>query len=193
MGRRLVDVTLENLSDLPSDVRSAVYWELEIDDTQVGPEFEKEEWFSQVLLEWGSCGKMLVEDELGAVACGQYGPPSFFPRLAHFRCGRVSPDAIYLAYCYVVPQRRGFGLGTEIIRAAAADLIDRGFRALESIGSRAGAEGWVLPVSFLASGGFVVVRDDARFPLMRLDLSAAVEPQEAEEAVAVPLPAPGAA
>ncbi len=193
MGRRLVDVTLENLSDLPSDVRSAVFWELEIDDTEVGPEFEKEEWFSQVLLEWGSCGKTLVEDELGTVAFGQYAPPSFFPRLGHFRCGRVSPDAIYLAYCYVVPQRRGFGLGTEIIRAAAADLLDRGFRALECIGSRAGAEGWVLPVSFLASGGFVVVRDDARFPLMRLDLSALVEPQEAAEGAAVPLPAPGAA
>jgi GNAT superfamily N-acetyltransferase len=193
MGRRLVDVTLENLSDLPRDVRSAVYWELEVDVTEVEPDFEKEEWFSQVLLEWGSCGKTLVEDELGTVAFGQYAPPSFFPRLAHFRCGRVSPDAIYLAYCYVVPQRRGFGLGTEIIRAVAADLLDRGFRALECIGSRAGAEGWVLPVSFLASGGFVVVRDDARFPLMRLDLSAVEEPQEAAEGAAVPLPAPGAA
>jgi GNAT superfamily N-acetyltransferase len=193
MGRRLIDVTLENLSDLPTEVRSAVYWELEVDETEVESSFEKEEWFSGVLLDWGPCGKMLVEEDRGAVAFAQHAPPSFFPRLSQFRCGRVSPDAIYLAYCYVVPDRRGFGLGSEVIRAVAADLLDRGFRALESIGSRVGAEGWVLPVSFLASSGFVVVRDDARFPLMRLDLSAAVEPQEAAEEVAVPLPAPGAA
>ncbi|HEV3474972.1 MAG TPA: GNAT family N-acetyltransferase [Actinomycetota bacterium] len=185
-------MTLDNLSDIPPDVRSAVYWELEV-ETEVEEAFEKEEWFSQVLLEWGSCGKMLVEDDRGAVAFAQYAPPSFFPRLTQFRCGRVSPDAIYLAYCYAVPERRGFGLGREVIRSVAADLLDRGFRAVESIGSRVGAEGWILPVSFLASAGFVVVRDDARFPLLRLDLSVAVEPQEAAEAVGVPLPAPGAA
>jgi GNAT superfamily N-acetyltransferase len=192
MGRRLVDVTLDNLSDLPHEARSAMYWEMERDDAAVEPDFEKEEWFSQVLLEWGGCGKLLIEEEQ-SLAYAQYAPPSFFPRLSQYRCGRVSPDAIYLAYCYVVPDKRGFGLGAEVIRAAAADLLDRGFRALESIGSRVGAEGWVLPVSFLAASGFVVIRDDARFPLLRLDLSVAVEPQEAADEVAVPLPAPGAA
>jgi hypothetical protein len=38
-----------------------------------------------------------------------------------------------------------------------------------------------------------VVRDDPRFPLMRLDLRTAIDPEETAESVAVPLPAPGAA
>lgn len=191
MGRRLVDVTLDNLRQAPPEILASVYWELDMDDPPVEPEFEKEEWFSEVLLEWGACGKLAIEDEQ-AVAFAEYGPPSFFPRLARFRCGTVSIDAVYLSYCYVVARRRGFGVGTEMVRAVARDLVDRGFRAVESIGDRSWSEGWVLPAPFLAANGFEVLRDDARFPLMRLDLRAVV-PQEAVEAAAVPLPAPGLA
>jgi hypothetical protein len=75
----------------------------------------------------------------------------------------------------------------------ARELVDRGFQAVESIGDRNWSEGWVLPAPFLAANGFEVLRDDARFPLMRLDLRAAVQPKEAVEAAAVPLPAPGPA
>jgi hypothetical protein len=75
----------------------------------------------------------------------------------------------------------------------ARDMVDRGFRAVESIGERDWSEGWVLPAPLLAANGFAVVHDDARYPLMRLELRTALEPQEAVEAAAVPLPAPGLA
>lgn len=192
MGRRLLDVTLDNLRKAPPEVLAAVYWELDVDDPPVEPEFQKEEWFSAVLLEWGPCGKLAVEEDQ-SVAFAEYGPPSFFPRLSRFRCGTVSADAVYLSYCYVVPRRRGFGVGTEMVRAVARDMVDRGFRAVESIGDRDWSEGWVLPAPFLAANGFAVVHEDARYPLMRLDLRTALEPQEAVEAAAVPLPAPGLA
>lgn len=163
------DVTLENLGDAPREVRRSVYWELE-NDAAVDPEFQKEEWFSSTLLEWGPCGK-LVEDDLGAyIGFAQYAPPSLFPRVATFAAGQVSPDAVYLAYCYVVPGHRGSALGSQLVRAVARDLVDRGYRALEALGANDWSGGWVLPAPFLARNRFHVVRDDPLVPLWRLDL-----------------------
>jgi GNAT superfamily N-acetyltransferase len=193
VSRQLIDVTLENLRQAPPEILTSVYWELDVDDPPVEPEFQKEEWFSDVLLEWGPCAKMMVEEEQGAVAFAEYAPASFFPRLGRFRSGRVSGDAVYLSYCFVVDRRRGFGLGTHLIRAIGRDLLDRGVRAIEAIGDREWTSGCVLPAPFLGSGGFQVVRDDPRFPLMRLDLRTAIDPEETAESVAMPLPAPGAA
>lgn len=193
MGHRLLDVTLDNLRQAPPEVLGALFWEMDTDEDPSDPGFEKEEWFSEVLLEWGACGKLVLEDQPVGVGFAQYAPASFFPRLTRFPSGRVSPDAVYLSYCYVAPLRRGLGLGTLLVRSVARDLVDRGIRALEAIGDRAWTDGWVLPAPFLAANGFRVVREDPRYPLLRLDLRAAVEPREAAGAVAVPLPAPGAA
>src|SRR5687767_3926050 len=101
-GRRLVDVTLSTLRVIPLETRTSLYWETDTDGDPADPAFQKEEWFSEVLLEWGTCGMALVEEDLGTVGFAQFAPPSFFPRLSRFRCGRVSEDAVYLAYCYVV-------------------------------------------------------------------------------------------
>jgi GNAT superfamily N-acetyltransferase len=191
--RRLLDVTLDNLGQIPPEPLNTVFWELD-EDPEVGARFEKEEWFSSTLLEWGSCGKLLTESGT-AVGFAQYAPARLFPRLGRFRCGRASADAVYLSYCYVVPSRRGGGVGTELVRAVGRDILDRGIRAVEALGDREGEPGWILPVEFLARNGFAVLRDDRRYPLMRLDLETAVVSDEAREAVLapVPLPAPGAA
>jgi hypothetical protein len=60
---------------------------------------------------------------------------------------------------------------------------------VEALGDRDWAGGWILPVSFLGANGFSVVREDPRFPLMRLDLRARVEPEERVARAAVPIPA----
>ena len=191
MGPRIVDVTLENLGEAPAEPLNSVFWELAEEPT-VEARFEKEEWFSMALLEWGSCGKLAYEQD-EAVAFAEYAPPGMFPRLGAFRCGKVSPDAVYLSYCYVAPERRGTGLGSSMVRAVARDLLGRGVHAIEALADREGNAGWVLPTTFLARNGFTVLRDDARYPLMRLDLETAITPEEREEAVAVTLPAPGVA
>ena len=181
---RIVDVTLENLADCPAEVRSSVFWELDLEEPPVEAGFLKEEWFSSTLLEWGGCGKLLIDG--GVVGFTQYGPPSLFPRLGRFRCGRVSRDAVYLAYCYMVPKRRGRGEGGRLVRTVGHDVFDRGYRALEAIGDREWDGGWVLPAGFLAASGFAVIRDDPRFPLMRLEPATGREP--AVQATAVSLP-----
>lgn len=184
-GRRLIDVTLDTLGDLPAKTRASIYWETDTDEPPPDPAFEKEEWFSQVLLEWGGCALALVEEGRGPVGFAQFAPPSFFPRLSRFRCGRVSGDAVYLAYCYAVPARRGFGVGTQLVRAVAASLLSRDVRALEALGDRERADGMVLPAPFLGANGFQVLLEDSRFPLMRLDLTTAIQPKEAARSAAV--------
>ena len=57
-----VDLTLDNLAQLPPAVRSCVYWELDAPAaTRAAANgagaLEKEAWFSSTLLEWGRCGR----------------------------------------------------------------------------------------------------------------------------------------
>jgi GNAT superfamily N-acetyltransferase len=193
MGRRIIDVTLDNLGRVPPPCLESVFWEL-ADDPPVDPRFEKEEWFSSTLLEWGPCAKLVVDGDR-SVAYVQYAPASLFPRLKRFRCGEVSSDAVYLACCYVVEAERGRGQGRQLVREVGREVADRGYRAVEALGDWRWDGGWVLPAPFLGASGFTVIREDRRHPLMRLDLRTAVEPKRREAAMAAPapMPAPGVA
>ena len=71
MGRRLAPLTLDNLQDLPKRCRACVFWELDPVSGQAAvkagtPELEKEAWISAVLLEWGSCGRVVYVDDVPA-------------------------------------------------------------------------------------------------------------------------------
>jgi len=65
MARRLVNITLDNLNELPARCRRCVFWELdpvarERAERAGDTAFEKEAWVSAVLLDWGSCGKIIT-------------------------------------------------------------------------------------------------------------------------------------
>jgi GNAT superfamily N-acetyltransferase len=187
MRPHLIDIDLDNLHLAPKECLTSVFWELDGEE-DLDPFFQKEEWFSSTLLEWGRCGKLAVEDET-TLAFAQYAPATLFPRLRSFPTGRVSADAAYLSYCFVVEGRRGRGLGAELIRAVARDVVERGYTALEAIGDRAWEGAWILPFDFLHRAGFRVLIDDARYPLLRLDLLKRERDTLARERVALPLPA----
>jgi GNAT superfamily N-acetyltransferase len=227
VSARIVDVDLENFHRIPGACRTTLYWEMDHDDPEVNPRFQKEEWFSSTLLEWGSCGKLVVSDDdpaamaaepegPGGVAprraavidhpssagrrgsapadaddgagFAEYAPATLFPRLRRFPTGiaATAADTVYLAYCYVIEGRRGQGLGSALVREVARASVDRGYRAVEALGDRAWDGGWVIPVSFLAANGFTVVRDDERFPLLRLDLHSRDELLLQRERAAIP-------
>src|SRR5260370_33457769 len=113
MSRRLVNITLDHLSDLPPSCRSCVFWELdpmskaraEGSDTAL----EKESWISSVLLEWGSCGKLLYVDGVPA-AYVLYAPPQYVPRSVAFPTSPVSADAVLLMTARVLSEFSGGGL-----------------------------------------------------------------------------------
>ncbi len=88
MGRRLVPLTLDNLPDIPNRCRSCVFWELDPVSGQAAVKadtaaLEKEGWISAVLLDWGSCGRVVYVDDV-PVGFVLYAPPAYVPARRHF-------------------------------------------------------------------------------------------------------------
>jgi GNAT superfamily N-acetyltransferase len=175
VSRRIARLTVDTLSDLPESVRSCLHWECDpVRRAQVerasAAVAEKEAWVSTVLLEWGSCGRVLYVDEqpAGVVV---YAPPLYFPGSASYPTAPVSEDAVQLATAQVFDGYGGGGLGRLLMQAMARDLVKRGgVRAVESFGVRGRpTDGCALPVEFLQRVGFRTSRPHPRHPRMRLE------------------------
>ncbi|WP_181767292.1 GNAT family N-acetyltransferase [Streptomyces albidus (ex Kaewkla and Franco 2022)] len=183
MGRQLVPLTLDNLPDLPGRCRACVFWELDPVSGEAAaragrPEMEKEAWISAVLLEWGSCGRIVYVDEK-PVGFVLYAPPAYVPRSFAFPTSPVSPDAVQLMTAWLNPAYRGQGLGRVIVQAVAKDLLRRGFKAIEAFGDARWTEpACVIPANHLLSVGFKTVRPHPTYPRMRLELRSAVSWRE---------------
>ena len=183
MSRRLVNITLDNLDDLPGRCRRCVFWELDpvaLDRaTEAGDTaFEKESWVSATLLDWGSCGKIAYVDGVPA-GYVTYAPPGYVPRSLAFPTSPASADAVLLMTGHVHPDFAGGGLGRMLLQAVAKDLVHRGVRAIEAYGDEQWAEPLcVLPAQHLRSVGFKTIRPHHRYPRLRLELKTAVSWRE---------------
>lgn len=205
MARKVVRLTVDHLAALPDPVRTCLFWELDpVRRDRVRPEeaaAEKEAWLSEVLREWGSCGRvLLVDGEFAAIAI--YAPAAYLPGAGSFPTAPVSPDAVLLSTVYVDPARTGGGLGRQLVQGMARDLIERGdIRAVEAFG-RAGRAPrghlCTVPAGFLGGVGFKTQRPHPSTPRMRMDLRSALTWRDEVEAaierlVGVVRPAPKSA
>lgn len=183
MGRRLVPLTLDNLADVPRRCRSCVFWELDPVSGEAAvksghPELEKERWISSVLLEWGSCGRVVYVDDVPA-GFVMYAPPAYVPRSLAFPTSPVSADAVQLMTAWLNPGYQGQGLGRTIVQTVAKDLLRRGVKAVEAFGDAAWKEpACMLPADHLVAVGFKTVRPHHRYPRMRLELRSAISWKE---------------
>jgi GNAT superfamily N-acetyltransferase len=191
VSRPVTGVTLDSLEQLPLRCRRCVYWELaphvkdqaeQFGDTEV----EKEAWVSAVLLEWGSCGRIVYSGEIPA-GFVLYAPPSAVPRAGAFPTSPPSADAVLLTAFHVLPEFRGGGLGRILVQAVARDLTRRGVRAIEAFGDAdpdpdSRDHVCVVPAGFLRSVGFKTVRPHPRWPRLRLELRSAISWKEDVEA-----------
>lgn len=183
MSRRMVSITLDNLSELPRRCRRCIFWELDPvarrrAEEAGDPALEKEAWVSGMLLEWGSCGRLCYVD---GVLAGYvlYAPPVHVPRSAAFPTSPVSADAVLLLTGQVMPEFTGGGLGRTLLQTVAKDLVQRGFKAIEAFGdARWERPACVLPADFLLAVGFSTVRPHPRFPRLRLELRNALSWRE---------------
>jgi len=183
MSRRLVNLTLDTLDDLPRPCRRCVYWELDPVAAERAcasgdPGLEKEAWISQTLLEWGSCGKIVYVDGMPA-GYVMFAPPAYVPRSMAFPTSPVSADAVLLMTANVVPSFAGGGLGRMLVQGVARDLTKRGVRAIEAFGDAkfdedVEAQGCLSPADFFLSVGFKTVRPHTRYPRLRLELRTAL-------------------
>lgn len=183
MGRRLANITLDNLGDLPSKCRSCVYWEL---DPAAGErareagstDLEKEAWVSDTLLEWGNCGNIVYVDDVPA-GFVLFAPPAYVPRSVAFPTSPASPDSVLLMTARLLPEFTGGGLGRMLVQAAVRDVARRGIKAIEAFGSHEspgtdGTYSCVIPADYLLAVGFKTVRPHPRFPRLRLDVKSIV-------------------
>ena len=190
MSRKIVRLTLDHLDALPSPCRSCLFWELDpvrrarVED----PCAEKDAWVSEVLREWGSCGRVaLVDGE--PVGYLFYAPQAYVPGAANFPTAPVSPDAIVLTTAYVDPAHAGGGLGRMLVQGMARDLIERGgIRAVEAFGDtrtngeRRPSGRCMVPVEFLGGVGFKTQRAHSTTPRMRMELRSALTWKDEVEA-----------
>src|SRR6201986_3054649 len=171
MSRRLVNITLDNLGDIPPSCRACVFWELDpVSKARADasdPGLEKESWISSALLEWGSCGKILYVD---GVPAGYilYAPPQYVPRSVAFPTSPVSADAVLLMTANVVGDFAGGGLGRMLIQGVAKDLTRPAVKAIEAFGDlKWQGLSCVVPADYLLAVGFKTVRPHAHYPRLR--------------------------
>ncbi|MDX6358879.1 MAG: hypothetical protein QOH37_1933 [Nocardioidaceae bacterium] len=189
MSRKVVRMTLDHLAELEAPCRACVFWELDpvsrarVDDAAD----EKQTWVSTVLRDWGSCGRVALQDDR-PVGYVLYAPPAFYPGAGAFPTAPVSADAVLLSAVYVDPAARGGGFGRMLVQGLARDLIERGdVHAVEAFGDTrgpglAGGGRCVIPVDFLTSVGFKTQRAHAITPRMRMDLRSALSWRDEVEA-----------
>ncbi len=187
MSRRVAGVTLDGLDDLPPTCRRCVFWELAPHVREQAEEFgqtdlEKEAWVSSVLLEWGSCGRILHVDGVPA-GYAIYAPPAAVPGAATFPTGPVSADAVLLTALRVSAGFEHAGLGRMLLQGVAKDLTRRGVQAVEAFGDlQETAKQCVIPAGFLQQVGFKTIRRHPEWPRLRLELRTAFSWKEDVEA-----------
>lgn len=176
MSRKVVRLTLDHLAELPGPCRTCLFWELDPVRRQrvEDPAEEKEAWVSEVLREWGSCGRVVLVDDR-PVGHLIYAPEAFVPGAAGFPTAPVSPDAVLLTSVYVDPAHQGGGLGRMLVQGMARDLIERGgIKAVEAFGDTRGpgplGRRCVVPAGFLGGVGFKTHRPHPVNPRMRMEL-----------------------
>lgn len=185
MGREVLPLTVDRLSDLPGSCADCVFWELGPALARRGrarPREQKEGWLTATLLEWGSPGRVVYVDDRCAGYI-TYAPAHLVLRSLAFPTSPVSRDAVVLVTAHIDPEFAGQGLGRVLVQAAAKDALRRGTRALEAYGSSNPGD-CVLPADFLSAVGFKTAREHRSYPRMRLDLRTALRWRgEVEQAV----------
>ncbi len=191
MARKISRLTLDNLGDLPVACQGCVFWELDpvarsrAMSCDEGAS-EKEAWISRVLLEWGSCGRIVYVDGDPA-GYALYAPGIYLPGAGSFPTAPVSGDAVLLATVYVAPGYTGQGLGRVLMQAVAKDLLKRGdIRAMEAFGTSTATATTLghcaAPTEFLLRVGFKTHRPHPRHPRLRLELKSVLTWREDIEA-----------
>lgn len=187
MSRRVHDLALGALGDLPTPCRTCVFWESPQGrrggetDAAAGT-VAKDAWWQATQLEWGTPGKAVyVDDVLRAFAV--FAPSSHFPR-ARLLGPAFSDDALLLATLWVDPGCRDLGLAKALVASVLRETHRHGAKALEAYGHRgrpglgARTQTCVLPEAFLLAAGFSVHHEHHAFPLLRLDLRQTARWQE---------------
>ena len=176
MARRFRPMTAADLAALPEPCSRCTFWETGLADLATSSDGRgaatKQEWAEAVTRHWGYCGVGAYNDAelIGHLTLA---PAMFVPRLGAFATTPVSPDAAVLMSVVVAEEHRGHGVGRHLVQSAAALVARRDIRALEAVGTYRDGPSCMLPVGWLETVGFAVVRPHPVTPRLRMDLQTA--------------------
>ena len=176
-SRRLRPMTADDLDLLPEPCGRCAFWESSAADLAAPPDHperaaRKAEWAYEVTAHWGYCGVLAVhEDEV--VGFLTMAPARLVRRLPAFSTTPVGPDVAVVLSAQVVDGWRGRGIGRQLVSSAAGLVARRDLRALEAVGTRREGPSCMIPVGWLESVGFEVVREHPVTPRLRMDLQTA--------------------
>jgi len=176
MGRRLRPMTAADLELLPEPCGGCAFWETSVADLAAPLDHpdraaRKAEWAQEVTDHWGYCGVLAVQDDevLGFLTLA---PARLVRRLPALPTTRVSADVAVLLSAQVTEAWRGKGIGRQLVSTAAGLVARRDIRALEAVGTRRDGPSCMMPVDWLETVGFGVVREHPVTPRLRMDLHA---------------------
>ena len=174
MGRRLRPMTAADLDLLPEPCGRCAFWETSVADLAAPADHpdraaRKAEWAQEVTDHWGYCGVLAVHDDevLGFLTLA---PARLVRRLPALPTTPVGPDVAVLLSAQVSEAWRGKGLGRQLVTTAAGLVARRDIRALEAVGTRRDGPSCMMPVGWLESVGFEIVREHPVTPRLRMDL-----------------------
>jgi GNAT superfamily N-acetyltransferase len=175
-ARRLRPMTAADLDLLPEPCGRCAFWETSVADLAAPAEnpdraARKAEWAEVVTDHWGYCGVLAVHDEQ-VIGFLTLAPARYVRRLPAFSTTPVGADVAVLLSAQVVAPWRGKGIGRQLVTSAAGLVARRDIRALEAVGTRREGPSCMMPVSWLESVGFAVVREHPVTPRLRMDLQA---------------------
>jgi len=179
----IADITESNLKDIPLSCRGCVYWEFptefeaaqeEMEGKKAEFEKKKREWFIQTQKEFGTCGKIVYNENV-PIGYAQYAPSKRLPQSSEYKSkpvGRVEEGVVFLSCLYISDEAmRGKGVGEKLLDAIVADLKRRGFKAVETFARKGASNNPSGPLEFYTKKGFYVKDEtNPEFPLIRLDL-----------------------
>jgi len=172
--RRLRPMTAADLDLLPEPCGRCAFWESSVADLVAAADHpdraaRKAEWAAEVTEHWGYCGVVAVHEE-EVVGFLTLAPARFVRRLGAFATTPVGADVAVLMSAQVLEGWRGKGVGRQLVTTAAGLVARRDIRALEAVGTRHEGPSCMMPVGWLESVGFGVVREHPVTPRLRMDL-----------------------
>lgn len=172
MRRKVLAVTAKTLEQSGLECASCLRWEGIKSENNTEKQSIKADHIKKIIKEQKEFGKIVCVGGQ-ALAYSQYAPAEYWPAISGLRAGPVSDDAVLITCLMVQPLARGRGLGRVLLQSIESGLVKRKVKAIEVFTSR-NDDYPPGPIEFYLQNGFHILRDDPKYPLLRLELKTLV-------------------
>jgi GNAT superfamily N-acetyltransferase len=172
MRRKVIAVTAKTLEQSGLECASCLRWEGIQCANNTEKQTVKAEYMRKIIKEQKEFGKIVCVGGQ-TLAYSQYAPAEYWPGIIGLKAGAVSDDAVLITCLTVQPLARGRGLGRVLLQAIESGLVKRRVKAIEVFVTR-GGDYPPGPIEFYLQNGFYILRDDPKYPLLRLELKTLV-------------------